>query len=262
MYTTTSSSAFIFWPSLFWGLVAVAINSMTQPGGLVCNADADVGFLLRSSPIICISDVILMLIRLALDHHQTKSWRKAHKKLIGRRFQSHIYDGWKTSKRGEVKITRSNEWYFRLVVFILALSQSVKIFAYGGVVWTKIIAALYLGSFLIIETTVVWPAANETDISDILPSERSKSQAVTYTSIAASVAFMLWFASVAIKDILGQPTHTLPRWFAIVIGTLGTILAIPALGYSFHLAPMRRTLSRARQLCYYSYRVRPSVSIS
>lgn len=43
----------VLWESLFWGLVPFALNSMQQPAGLICGADADVEFLLRSSPVIC-----------------------------------------------------------------------------------------------------------------------------------------------------------------------------------------------------------------
>jgi hypothetical protein len=218
---------------------------MAQPGGLICNADADVGFLLRSSPIICISDALLVLIHLTIDHRQTKSWKKAHKKLICRRFQSYVYDGWKKLKGSKDEPVRSNEWYLRLVVFVLTLAQSIKIFAYGGVIWTKVIAALYLGSFLIIEALVVWPVSKMKAIPD---TEKSDSPVETYTSVAVAVAFMLWFTSVAFKDVLGQPHHTLPQWSAIVIGTLGTIMAVPALGYSFRHAPSCRTLMRAAAL--------------
>jgi hypothetical protein len=242
MFTQGSYPATVSWPSLFWGLVPLTINSMTQPGGMVCNADADVGFLLRSSPVICICDAVLMLIRLALDRHQASSWHEAHKRLIRRRFQSYIYAGW---KRNRADMIRSNEWYFRLVVFTLTLAQSIKIFAYGGVVWTKVIAALYLASFLIIEALVVWPVARMVDIPDI---ERSESPVETYTPIMIAVAFMLWFSSVTFTDILRQPHHTLPQWSAIVIGTLGAILAMPALGYSFRHTPTCGKLLRSAVL--------------
>jgi hypothetical protein len=206
---------------------------MTQPAGMVCGADADVGFLLRGSPIICFADAVLALVQLALERYHTSSFRHAHERLIRRRFQGEIYDGLKQSKLNKVNILRSNEQYLRLVVFVLSLAQLIKIFAFEGVVWSKIIAALYLGSFLIIEALVVWPAAKMENIKDIKGSE---SPSVTYTSVALAVAFMLWFASVACKDALGQPHHTLPQWSAIVIGTLGTILAMPALGYSLRHA--------------------------
>lgn len=230
MDSQTRSSVPVPWSSLFWGLVPVAINSMTQPGGMVCDADADVGFLLRSSPIICIVDAVLIVVQLAIDRAGTaSSFREAREQLIQRRFQSDIYAGFKKSKTAEFAVNWSNEQYFRCVVFVLTLAQSVKIFAYGGIVWSKVVATLYLGSFLVIEALVVWPAAEMRNIKD---TKRSGSPVVTYSSIALAVAFMLWFASVACVDILGQPHHTLPQWSAIVIGSLGTILALPALGYS------------------------------
>jgi hypothetical protein len=97
---------------------------------------------------------------------------------------------------------------------------------------TKVVAALYLGSFLDTETLVIWPAAWKAKIEDI--HEDSRSLIIPCGSVALSVIFMLWFASVTCRDVFGQPHHTLPQGSAGVIGSLGAIMAVPALGYSFH----------------------------
>ncbi|KAF5227208.1 hypothetical protein FANTH_14827 [Fusarium anthophilum] len=223
----TSSEA-VSWPSLFWGLVPFAINSMTQPAGIVCGADANVEFLLRSSPVICILDAVLILIRLAYEWH-TKSFRQAHDYIISSRFQSEMYIVFKQSKKNKTELTGRNDTYVRAVIFILTLSQFIKIFAFGGITWTKIIAGLYLGSFLFIEAIVVWPVSKAKDIHDI---QEQNQPIITYTSIALAVAFMLWFASVVSKDIFGQPHHTVPQWAGGVIGSIGALFAATIFGYS------------------------------
>jgi hypothetical protein len=202
---------------------------MTQPAGMVCGADADVGFLLRSSPLICITDAVLLLSRLGYEYHREGSFRNARDKMIGHRFQGAMYDGFKAAKRAGYEIRGRYEDYFRMVVFVLTLAQTVKLFAFGGMVWPKVLAALYLASFLVIEALVVWPVARMDDIKDV---DKTKSALTEHASVALAVVFMLWFASTAARDIFGQPHHTLPQWSAVVIASMGTVLALAALGYS------------------------------
>lgn len=150
--------------------------------------------------------------------------------MISFRYQSYLYEEFKENKRYGTQRTSKDEQYKRLIIFLLTVSQFVKLFAFRELVWTKIIASFYLGSFLVTEFVVVWPVAWMEDIEEV---EEEQTTVTTYSSIALAVAFMLWFASVACTDIFGQSYHTLPQWAAGVIGSLGAVLAIPALGYSY-----------------------------
>ncbi|OAG17542.1 hypothetical protein CC77DRAFT_1023058 [Alternaria alternata] len=223
------------WPSLFFGLLPFAINSMTQPAGMVCGANADVGFLLRSSPIICILDAFLVLWDLFSIYRVQGSFSRAQDEMIQRRFRSEIYRGFKKAK--ELDILRSSEQVFRVVAFLLSASQMIKLFGYSGLVWAKIIAAAYLMSFLIIEMLVVWPVANKKAIKDA-----KQNISAERTSIALAVIFLLPFAAMACRDIVGWSDHTLLQWVGIVIGSLGFISAVPAMGYSYwHREPGTRS---------------------
>ena len=221
------------WPSLYLALVAFAINSMTQPAGMVCGADADVGFLLKSSPIMCILDASLAFCELLYTYFTTpwaeRSCQIAHTDVIRRRFHSEIYKGLKHAKLAGFQVNRTNEQAFRVLAFLLNVSQFIKLLGYGGLIWTKVIAALYLGSFLFIELLVVWPVANMKEIED---AEKNPSAVKEHTSIALAVVFMLYFASSAFRDIAGQSDHTLLYWSGIGILGLGSILAVPAMVYA------------------------------
>ncbi|KUJ14922.1 uncharacterized protein LY89DRAFT_686518 [Mollisia scopiformis] len=246
--TTPTSSNPVSWASLFWGLLPFAINSMTQPSGLVCGADADVGFLLRSSPIICFLDTMLILIRFTSYYFSSGSFCEARNRLVRFRFNGEHWTEFKEAKRKGGRTAQKNEQILRFLLFVLAISQFIKIFAYEGVIWSKVIAALYLGSFLVTELLVVWHAVWMTDIADL---KEEYPTIIPYGSIAVAVAFMLWFASVAARDIFGHPHHTLPQWAAGVIGTLGAGLAIPALGYSFrHCKTWRQVRGSAALLLF------------
>lgn len=236
----------VSWESLLWGIVTIALNSMSQPSGAVCGYKADVGFLLRSSPVICVIDAVQHSVHLLYSYFvsQPRSFSKARDRLIeNHRFQRESHNRY-------VALGKS-EWYGRAVVFVITVSQFVKIVALGGVLWSKVIAMCYLGSFLLMEFFVVWPAAWRWAPSTPGPSKEEISRVdnddnavesvalpprnetlFTYASIALAVAFMLWFTSAACRDIFGQPHHTLLSWAAIVTGSLGTFLAVPGFWYS------------------------------
>ncbi|EQB54247.1 hypothetical protein CGLO_05940 [Colletotrichum gloeosporioides Cg-14] len=65
-------------------------------------------------------------------------------------------------------------------------------------------------------------------------SKKKKTYLKTYSSIALSVMFMLWFASAAAQDCFGEPHHTQPRWLTGTTAALGCPLAIFALVYVSH----------------------------
>jgi hypothetical protein len=118
MYTNTTSTVplpqaipanTVSWSFLYLGLVAFAINSMTQPGDMVCGFNADVGFLLKSSPIICNLDAMLVLYDLFSEYWATRLWKTAHTEMIRRRFNSERYRGFKDAKRADMHVNRTNE---------------------------------------------------------------------------------------------------------------------------------------------------------
>ncbi|KAK5135358.1 hypothetical protein LTR08_005300 [Meristemomyces frigidus] len=220
----------IRWPSLFWAMVVFGLNSMTQPAGSVCGAPADVSFMLRSSPIICIIDTFVLFHRLAYYYWSSDTIKAAYARLLRLRYQPED-DGVEDMQTVLAELQKSQP--VRIVVFILTLAQMVKLYAFGGVVWTKVMASMYLLSFVVIELLVVWPQAQVLQSMTRREKEMQTSGATSlpYSSIALGVAFMLWFLAVACKDIFGQPHHTLPQWLGIVVSIAGGLIS--TLGFAF-----------------------------
>ncbi|KAH9219141.1 hypothetical protein DL95DRAFT_520826 [Leptodontidium sp. 2 PMI_412] len=53
----------VSWQTLFWIITTLAINSMTQTCGWVCGFNSRYRPYIRSSPAICVVDIIFMLCR-------------------------------------------------------------------------------------------------------------------------------------------------------------------------------------------------------
>lgn len=215
---------------------------MGQPAGAVCGVDADVNLELRSSPIICAIDSGLIIWRFLyylmnpLVHQAQDPWmariRTARIRLLRFRFQDEFSD---PSRKGDLVDLVKNR-YVRLLVFAVTFSQVVKLYGYSGIPWTKAIASLYLASFLTIELLVTWYRPKIDDM--IKSSEREDSisssgaDSLSYISIAASVAFTLYFASVAARDAFGRPEESTLRWSGLVVPISGAAFCVPVYLYS------------------------------
>ncbi|MCJ1458771.1 hypothetical protein MMC28_009145 [Mycoblastus sanguinarius] len=212
----SGTKSVVSWESAFWGLVPLALNSMTQPTGDVCGAPAHIDFVLRSSPIICSVDLLFVLVRFVWYIIKEKSLTRAISKLIWFRFRA--VDG--EESEGSFRNMQKNS-AFRWIVFLFAIPQFVKLYAFQGLMWTKLIASMYLGSFLIMELLVMWPytwviqpsAANNTE-------KRVRgfgSTSLPFSSIALAVVFALWFIAAAFQRMFGgMVKFSLLQWIGIV----------------------------------------------
>jgi hypothetical protein len=215
------------WYSIFWALVAFSTNSMAQPAGMVCGGPPYVSFLLRSSPIICIIDTLFLFCRLVYYMWTGSNFAEAHKSLLRLRFQS-----WDVGIDDKVDTFRSlqRDRAVRWILFAFLLPQILKLYFFQGLIWAKIIASMYLASFVVVELLVVWPR-----LPDSLTEKREKTikasgaLSLCYISCALAVAFLLWFSATALRDILGEPNHTLPKHLGLASFALSSLLV--ALGY-------------------------------
>lgn len=227
-----AATNFVSWQSAFWGLVPFAVNSMTQPAGLVCGAPTTIAFMLRSSPIICLIDVVFLLICYLYYLYKMGDFVEAHTQLLLFRFQEKaLGDG---SQEGSYRNLQRNT-IFRVVVFLLTCSQSIKLFAYGGLIGTKVIASMYLISFLVIEALLVFPNAvwpRTTASNTLNPIRVSGFTSVPYISIAAASILPLWFLSLALQHMFDNDSrYPLSRWIGIAVFGVGLIPSVPALLY-------------------------------
>ena len=154
----------VTWPSVFWALVPVALNSMTQPAGsLSTSLTTDQSFYFRVSPVICFVDALSVLFNFIYYARCSSTWRLA----IARVSKAKLTLGDPSEDRstanegsepvGNLRRLQENE-LFRLILFSLgALPQIIKIFACSGLVWVKVWVAVYLTSFILIEVLVLGP---------------------------------------------------------------------------------------------------------
>jgi hypothetical protein len=127
---------------------------MTQPAGMVCFLPSSFGTLLRSSPLICLIDTVIILeqqIWLTITIHSPFT---AASQFAQFRFQDAESD---VAEDSLANLQRNTS--FRIVIFIFgALPQMIKLYSMTGLLWTKVAGAAYMSSFAVIEllSLVAW----------------------------------------------------------------------------------------------------------
>jgi hypothetical protein len=154
---TDSTSWPLAWQNAFWALIPLALNSMLQPVGRISEYDSTISFFLRISPIICVVDavssVVLIISHMACDG---VSFRTATRAWADLRFRPDASEGESMSesaspfRQDEVETIEASP-LVRLIVFIITVTQSVKLFACTGIPWTHAWAYMFLGSFILLE---------------------------------------------------------------------------------------------------------------
>ena len=86
LFAESDTANSVSWQSAFWGLVPIALNSMTQPSGKVCGSPAGIGFLLRVSPFMCLFDALIVIVRMVVYSFTQGSLPAAIKKIIIQRY--------------------------------------------------------------------------------------------------------------------------------------------------------------------------------
>ena len=141
------------WQVAYFWLVCLALNSMTQPSGRVCDLPTKHRFILRSSPIICAFDgfgVLAIWLWHMFWHLEAPS--TAARRIARARFRD------VEEEAGEDSLSSlEKNVLFRYTVFLLgALPQAVKLFASSGVPWTQAWGAMYFGSWVVLEALVIF----------------------------------------------------------------------------------------------------------
>ncbi|CAN9174632.1 unnamed protein product [Alternaria alternata] len=170
---------------------------MTQPSGKLCDAPSHIGFCMRISPIICFFDGSCLLARTIFYAIKWRSFDKAAERIITERF---AFDDPDAESYGSLIKSAKARW----IVFIFCVVQSVKLFAFGGIIWSKVWAAMYLCSFIMTELLVVFPRkwiAIQTNLSrDDMPRDHGV-RSIPYISTFLSAIFTLYFTTSAASSI-------------------------------------------------------------
>jgi hypothetical protein len=140
------SSSEVSWQSAFWALPPLAINAMMQPAGRVCGYDLSLRTYLRSSPIVCVCDAVLILVRFALNYANVRCPFLAAKLVMATRKR-----GERAGEAGGFQYLETSN-FLRWFVFILGVvPQTIKLLACKGIPWTTTWGLLYLSAFVVSE---------------------------------------------------------------------------------------------------------------
>ncbi|KAJ9614127.1 hypothetical protein H2200_002263 [Cladophialophora chaetospira] len=150
----------ISWQSAYFGLVAIALNTMTQPGGRICEFAAASRLFMRSSAVVCVADTIQMLVHLVSDLWEGDSFRDAMAHIVDDQFEG--IDANEEDSLASLRRTTVTRW---TVFLISGAPQIVKLFAFSGITWTKICAAAYVASWLVVDFLVVYSSVKHIVLS-------------------------------------------------------------------------------------------------
>jgi len=212
------------WETIFLALFAIAINTMLQDAGAVCDGEPSLGFLLRSSPMISFLDGCYLVGRGLHFALTARSIPEAHASLLRLRFQR-----WSTGDNrneasrqedGTDKFRRLQWNTLRLVALAFAVLPAIKFFAITGLYWERIVAGMYIGPFVLLEILKIFSgdgidrARGSTENRRGLPSSGLCSP--SYISVAISVAFLSYFQAGVAESLLGDSRAHLLRYFGLV----------------------------------------------
>ena len=143
------------WQIAFSWMICLALNSMTQPSGRVCDLPSKHRFLLRSSPVICAFDAVG--VRALWIAHML--WHLEAPSTAARRIARARFRDIENEDEEESLTSLEKNFPFRIVVFLFgALPQAIKLFASSGISWLKAWRAMYLGSWTVLEV-LIWVIA-------------------------------------------------------------------------------------------------------
>src|SRR6266480_4646464 len=135
IYADTSN--LVSWQSAYWGLVPLAINVMAQPSGRICGFNSRWRFYLRSSPIVCVVDLVALLLRFIILLFRGHSFAEAMGYTLESRELHLAADPVGVQAIEKVPV-------LRFIIFVFTLLQAVKLLSCTGIPWTQTWAFFYL----------------------------------------------------------------------------------------------------------------------
>jgi hypothetical protein len=138
-------------PSIFWAVITIALNTMSQPTGRTLGFPQRYNFVLRCSPVVCAAHVVGTITGVGYTtvraYNQGSSIRNATATWVSKRYAGASPDSTFANVRKGSKLI--------FVLFALGtLLQAIKIFAVEGIRETQIVCSAYLAAFIVDEATV------------------------------------------------------------------------------------------------------------
>ena len=227
----------VSWYSAFWTLIALALNSMTQPCGRALGLPAKYGFALRSNPLLCASDALTVLTSTLYWSIQLRSLPGGARKVARCRFEDPEDEEGPPRREGgsssSLQELQRNK-IFRTCVFVFgALPQTVKLYAMSGIFWTKVLGSMFVGSFAILEVIVGYLAGGLEDLprDETANTDGGGIRPFDLLAQAASLTFSYYYLGLglykAVENITGPP-HLLDMTIYGVFVTLVNLCTMAA----------------------------------
>ena len=131
-------------------MATLALNSMTQPSGRVCGFHSRYRTYLRSSPLICILDPMLTVLRFVQLTLKKRSQEPDISLLetLGLVLDERFYD------IDDVRSVGSSTW-IRWILFVMGpLPQAIRLASFRGVRWNQMVGACFLVSWIWCEVLI------------------------------------------------------------------------------------------------------------
>jgi hypothetical protein len=211
------ASSEVTWQTAFLLLPPLAFNTMMQPSGSVCGFDARLRTYLRSSPIVCIGDVICIIVRFTtyIVNPGVSPWRAAKMTKSareGRRDESlqNTVENGTVDSSTDIQALLDQAVWPRIMLFVFGtLFQIIKLAACSGLGLTQAWGWFYLASFAAVWVMDVF-ASRETDEVD----PPGESWLDVFERIIGHLAVVLQLGFLAWVDLAASPTDqiVIRRW--------------------------------------------------
>jgi hypothetical protein len=132
---------------VYFALVALSFNTITQPCGRVCGQNTKIRTYVRSSPLFCAFDLLSLFIRLLVYTIGGITPIRAVLATVAARFDADDEEG---EEDGTLQSLLKNV-VVRWIVFIPTLLEAIKLFALRGVRGSQVWGAILLAAFVVVE---------------------------------------------------------------------------------------------------------------
>lgn len=187
----------VSWQTAFWSLLAIALNTCLQDCGSVCAINRDFALLVRSSPIVCLVDTLIIFLQFIC--YTVRNGPRRAIRIVAISRNQH------TSRLPRQNITPT-QYLVGGILFAMAVIQSIKLFALSGIPWAQFFGACYLSSYLFnaLLNALGKPKSELDSIEISLRANTCFSEAAIKQSarLAAAGQIVVWTAS--LKGILPE----------------------------------------------------------
>ena len=226
VYTPVNNE--VSWATIFWALVPIALNSMTQPvGSLSPTMSSEESLYFRASPVVCLTDSIITIIELLYETIVTKSPIMAARLISERRCpesdvpSSTLHDLQENS-------------LFRVLVFVFgAFPQAIKLYACSGIPLSKALASMYLGSFVVLELLIITPGESPWRGESVEGHTGHLPTGDTYWIVAHAHRAVIYLSSVLLVSyVLALVGRSSPCPYALVGPFVGLLIPMSIFQYT------------------------------